>query len=102
MRTGELIPVGAGTTFFGTGGYGRVFQHSTNALINNGSGIGMAYTAGVPLKDMEFVQFHPTCLIGTSILMTEGCRGEGAYLRQQQGRAVHAALRAHGHGAGAP
>ena len=85
IRTGELIPVGAGTTFFGTGGYGRVFQHSTNALINNGSGIGMAYTAGVPLKDMEFVQFHPTCLIGTNILMTEGCRGEGAYLVNNQG-----------------
>jgi succinate dehydrogenase / fumarate reductase flavoprotein subunit len=85
IRTGELIPVRAGTTFFGTGGYGRVFQHSTNALINNGSGIGMAYTAGVPLKDMEFVQFHPTCLIGTSILMTEGCRGEGAYLVNNKG-----------------
>jgi len=85
IRTGELIPVGAGTTFFGTGGYGRVFQHSTNALINNGSGIGMAYTAGVPLKDMEFVQFHPTCLIGTSILMTEGCRGEGGYLVNNKG-----------------
>ena len=85
IRTGELIPVGAGTTFFGTGGYGRVFQHSTNALINTGSGIGMAYAAGAPLKDMEFVQFHPTCLIGTSILMTEGCRGEGGYLVNNKG-----------------
>ncbi len=85
MRTGELFPVGAGTTFFGTGGYGRVFQHSTNALINTGSGIGMAYAAGAPLKDMEFVQFHPTCLIGTSILMTEGCRGEGGYLVNNKG-----------------
>jgi succinate dehydrogenase / fumarate reductase flavoprotein subunit len=85
MHTGELIPVRAGTTFFGTGGYGRVFQHSTNALINTGSGIGMAYTAGVPLKDMEFVQFHPTSLIGTNILMTEGCRGEGAYLLNNRG-----------------
>ncbi len=85
MRTGELFPVGAGTTFFGTGGYGRVFQHSTNALINTGSGIGMAYAAGAPLKDMEFVQFHPTCLIGTNILMTEGCRGEGGYLVNNKG-----------------
>ena len=85
MGTGELIPVGAGTTFFGTGGYGRVYQHSTNALINSGSGIGMAYTAGAPLKDMEFVQFHPTSLIGTNILMTEGCRGEGGYLVNNQG-----------------
>lgn len=85
IRTGELIPVRAGVTFFGTGGYGRVFQHSTNALINTGGGIGMAYTAGVPLKDMEFVQFHPTSLIGTNILMTEGCRGEGAYLLNNRG-----------------
>jgi succinate dehydrogenase / fumarate reductase flavoprotein subunit len=85
MRTGELIPVRAGVTFFGTGGYGRVFQHSTNALINTGSGIGMAYQAGLPLEDMEFVQFHPTSLIGTNILMTEGCRGEGAYLLNNQG-----------------
>ncbi|MCX5821438.1 MAG: FAD-binding protein [Deltaproteobacteria bacterium] len=85
MKTGELIPVGAGVTFFGTGGYGRVFQHSTNALINTGSGIGMAYMAGAPLKDMEFVQFHPTSLIGTNILMTEACRGEGGYLFNNRG-----------------
>jgi succinate dehydrogenase / fumarate reductase flavoprotein subunit len=84
-RSGDLIPVRAGTTFFGTGGYGRVYQHSTNALINTGSGIGMAYKAGAPLKDMEFVQFHPTSLIGTNILMTEGCRGEGGYLLNNQG-----------------
>jgi len=85
IRTGELIPVRAKATFFGTGGYGRVYQHSTNALINTGSGIGMAYKAGAPLKDMEFVQFHPTCLIGTNILMTEACRGEGGYLFNNQG-----------------
>jgi len=54
-------------------------------LINTGSGIGMAYKAGVPLKDMEFVQFHPTTLIGTNILMTEGCRGEGGYLLNNKG-----------------
>jgi succinate dehydrogenase / fumarate reductase flavoprotein subunit len=81
---GELIPVSAKVTLFGTGGYGRVYKHSTNALINTGSGIGMAYKAGVPLKDMEFVQFHPTSLIGTNILMTEGCRGEGGYLYNSQ------------------
>jgi succinate dehydrogenase / fumarate reductase flavoprotein subunit len=84
-HTGELIPVRAKCTFFGTGGYGRVYKHSTNALINTGSGIGMAYKAGIPLKDMEFVQFHPTTLIGTNILMTEGCRGEGGYLFNNQG-----------------
>ncbi|MBN1381219.1 MAG: FAD-binding protein [Deltaproteobacteria bacterium] len=84
-HTGAYVPVSAKCTFFGTGGYGRVYQHSTNALINTGSGIGMAYKAGVPLKDMEFVQFHPTSLIGTNILMTEGCRGEGGYLINNKG-----------------
>jgi succinate dehydrogenase / fumarate reductase flavoprotein subunit len=85
MQTGTLIPVRAKVTFFATGGYGRVYQHSTNALINTGGGIGMAYKAGVPIKDMEFVQFHPTTLIGTNILMSEACRGEGATLVNNQG-----------------
>lgn len=84
-HTGEIIPVSSKSTIFGTGGYGRVYKYSTNALINTGSGIGMAYKAGVALKDMEFVQFHPTSLIGTNILMTEGCRGEGGYLINNQG-----------------
>lgn len=85
IKSGELIPVRAKVTVFGTGGYGRVYRNSTNALINTGSGIGMAYKAGVGLKDMEFVQFHPTTLIGTNILMTEGCRGEGGYLLNNKG-----------------
>ena len=85
IHSGELIPVRAKVTIFGTGGYGRVYRNSTNALINTGSGIGMAYKAGVGLKDMEFVQFHPTTLIGTNILMTEGCRGEGGYLFNNKG-----------------
>ena len=85
IKSGELIPVRAKITLFGTGGYGRVYRNSTNALINTGSGIGMAYKAGVGLKDMEFVQFHPTTLIGTNILMTEGCRGEGGYLLNNKG-----------------
>ena len=85
IHSGELIPVRAKVTVFGTGGYGRVYRNSTNALINTGSGIGMAYKAGIGLKDMEFVQFHPTTLIGTNILMTEGCRGEGGYLFNNQG-----------------
>ena len=85
IKSGELFPVRAKVTVFGTGGYGRVYRNSTNALINTGSGIGMAYKAGVPLKDMEFVQFHPTTLIGTNILMTEGCRGEGGYLLNNKG-----------------
>ncbi len=80
LARGETIPIVARTTLFATGGYGRVYFHSTNALINTGSGIGMAYKAQVPIKDMEFVQFHPTGLIGTNILLTEACRGEGGYL----------------------
>ncbi len=85
LMNGELVSVDAKATLFATGGYGRVYFYSTNALINTGSGIGMAYKAGVPLKDMEFVQFHPTGLIGTNILMTEACRGEGGYLINSQG-----------------
>ena len=85
QQRGTLVPVRAKVTFFATGGYGRVYQHSTNALINTGGGIGMAYQAGVPIKDMEFVQFHPTTLIGTNILMSEACRGEGATLVNNQG-----------------
>ena len=63
-----------------TGGSGRVYGRSTSALINTGAGAALAYHAGVPLRDMEFVQFHPTTLFGTNILMSEGCRGEGGYL----------------------
>ncbi len=63
-----------------TGGSGRIYENSTNALINTGGGMAMAYQAGVPLKDMEFIQFHPTGLFTTKILMTEGARGEGGYL----------------------
>ena len=67
-------------TILATGGYGRIYQRSTNAIINRGHGISLAYEAGVPLQDMEFVQFHPTTLCGTNILITEGARGEGGYL----------------------
>ena len=82
---GKLIPVRAKATLFATGGYGRVYYHSTNALINTGSGIGIAYAAGIAMKDMEFVQFHPTSLLGTNILITEGARGEGGYLFNNKG-----------------
>ncbi len=85
FQNGDIVPVQAAATLFATGGYGRVFQHSTNALINTGSGIGMAYQASVPLKDMEFVQFHPTGLIGTNILISEAARGEGGWLTNSQG-----------------
>lgn len=85
LVSGAIVPVKAKAVLFATGGYGRVYQYSTNALINTGSGIGIAYSAGIPLKDMEFVQFHPTGLIGTNILMTEACRGEGGYLVNNRG-----------------
>jgi succinate dehydrogenase / fumarate reductase, flavoprotein subunit len=70
----------ANAVVIATGGAGRTYSNSTNAIISTGSGMFMAYHAGVPLKDMEFVQFHPTGLFTTNILMTEGARGEGGYL----------------------
>ncbi len=86
LAGGEIIPLRAKAVIFATGGYGRVYQKSTNAYINLGSGIGMAYKAGIPLKDMEFVQFHPTSLLGKNILITEAARGEGGYLVNAKGR----------------
>lgn len=85
LKTGRLETIAAGAIIVATGGAGRIYSSSTNALINNGSGIAIAYRAGVPVKDMEFVQFHPTTLYGTNILMTEGARGEGGYLVNQDG-----------------
>lgn len=83
--TGELDIVKAKAVVFATGGYGRVYFKSTNALINTGSGIAIAYKSGVPIKDLEFVQFHPTSLHGTNILITEGARGEGGILLNAKG-----------------
>jgi succinate dehydrogenase/fumarate reductase flavoprotein subunit len=68
-----------------TGGAGRIFRTTTNAYACTGDGMAMALRAGVPLKDMEFMQFHPTTLYPTGILLTEGCRGEGAYLINSEG-----------------
>ncbi len=78
--TGEMHAIGAKAVILATGGYGRLYSKSTNALINTGSVQAVAYRAGVPLADMEFVQFHPTSLYGTNILITEGARGEGGTL----------------------
>jgi fumarate reductase flavoprotein subunit len=69
-----------------TGGAGRIFPFTTNAAIKTGDGMALAYRAGVPLKDMEFVQYHPTGLPGTGILMTEASRGEGGYLINKEGK----------------
>jgi succinate dehydrogenase / fumarate reductase flavoprotein subunit len=72
--------IGARAVVLATGGSGRAFLTSTNAVINTGDGMALAYRAGAPLEDMEFVQFHPTTLKDTGILITEGARGEGGYL----------------------
>ena len=85
MKRGRLECFAARYCIFATGGYGRMYRNSTNALINTGSGIGMALSAGIPVKDMEFVQFHPTTLYGSNILITEGARGEGGHLLNRQG-----------------
>jgi succinate dehydrogenase / fumarate reductase flavoprotein subunit len=86
LATGQVAPIKARAVIFATGGYGRVYSRTTNSYINHGSGIGIAYKAGVPLKDMEFVQFHPTSLFGKNILITEGARGEGGYLVNNKGK----------------
>ncbi len=99
LATGEVLPVRARAVIFATGGYGRVYLKTTNAYINHGSGIGMAYRAGVALKDMEFVQFHPTAIYPKNILITEARQRGGGLPRQQPGAAVHGGLRADGHGA---
>ncbi|NDF44388.1 MAG: succinate dehydrogenase flavoprotein subunit [Betaproteobacteria bacterium] len=85
METGELYIMEAKTTLLATGGAGRIFAASTNAFINTGDGLGMAARAGIPLEDMEFWQFHPTGVAGAGVLLTEGCRGEGAILRNCNG-----------------
>ncbi|MBU6390968.1 MAG: FAD-binding protein [Planctomycetes bacterium] len=83
--SGRLETFQAGAVIFATGGAGRVYGSSTNALINTGMGMAVPYWAGVPLKDMEFIQFHPTTLLGKNILITEGCRGEGGFLLNNKG-----------------
>ncbi len=85
METGEVTIFHAKCTLFATGGAGRIYAASTNAFINTGDGLGMAARAGVPLQDMEFWQFHPTGVAGAGVLLTEGCRGEGAILRNNKG-----------------
>ena len=80
IKTGALELFRAKAVLFGTGGYGRAFKITSNAYANTGDGIVAAYRAGVPLQDMEFVQFHPTGLYQHGILLSEAARGEGGYL----------------------
>jgi fumarate reductase flavoprotein subunit len=85
IATGEPLLMAAGAVVLCTGGAGRVFRQNTNAGTVTGDGMGLAYRHGVPLRDIEFVQWHPTALPGTGILITEGCRGEGAILVNKDG-----------------
>ncbi|RZL37377.1 MAG: succinate dehydrogenase flavoprotein subunit [Rubrivivax sp.] len=85
METGEVHILQGKTVLLATGGAGRIFAASTNAFINTGDGLGMAARAGIPLEDMEFWQFHPTGVHNAGVLLTEGCRGEGAILRNANG-----------------
>ena len=85
METGDIHILEAKTTLLATGGAGRIFAASTNAFINTGDGLGLAARAGIPLEDMEFWHFHPTGVAGAGVLLTEGCRGEGAILLNSNG-----------------
>jgi succinate dehydrogenase / fumarate reductase flavoprotein subunit len=83
--TGKIHTLHAKAVMFGTGGYGRAFAITSNAYANTGDGVAIPYNAGVPLMDMEFVQFHPTGIYRHGILMSEACRGEGGYLTNKDG-----------------
>ena len=85
MRSGILKVIAAKSVIMCTGGAGRVFPFTTNGAIKTGDGMAMAYRAGIPLKDMEFIQYHPTGLPGTGILITEAARGEGGILVNKEG-----------------
>jgi succinate dehydrogenase/fumarate reductase flavoprotein subunit len=85
MRRGELAFISAAAVVIATGGAGRLYRFTTNAAIKTGDGMALANRAGAPLKDMEFIQFHPTALPGTGILITEAARGEGGYLINNRG-----------------
>jgi succinate dehydrogenase/fumarate reductase flavoprotein subunit len=85
ILTGNIHVMRAKAVMFGTGGYGRAWKITSNAFANTGDGVAIAYNAGVPLMDMEFVQFHPTGIYKHGILMSEACRGEGGYLTNNKG-----------------
>jgi len=85
IRSGELVSFLAKSVVIATGGCGRIYQFTTNGWIKTGDGMAMAYRAGVPLKDMEMVQYHPTLLPNTGILITEAARGEGGHLLNKDG-----------------
>jgi fumarate reductase flavoprotein subunit len=85
VATGKFTFIQAKAVILGTGGAGRVFRENTNGGIVTGDGMAMAYRHGAPLRDMEFMQYHPTCMPGTGLLFTEACRGEGGFLLNKDG-----------------
>jgi len=85
LLDGEIHTFHSKAVMFGTGGYGRAYRVTSNAYANSGDGVAIAFRAGIPLEDMEFVQFHPTGLYPLGILVTEGARGEGGYLKNKDG-----------------
>jgi len=85
LMSGKIHTITATAIILCTGGCGRVFPFTTNANIKNGDGMALAYRAGAPLKDMEFVQYHPTGLPFTGILITEAARAEGGYMLNKDG-----------------
>jgi succinate dehydrogenase flavoprotein subunit len=85
IRTGQFTLIKARAVIIATGGAGRVFRENTNGGIVTGDGMALAYRQGVALRDMEFMQYHPTCMPGTGLLFTEACRGEGGFLLNKDG-----------------
>src|SRR5437868_211879 len=99
IASGEFRLIQAKSVIIATGGAGRVFRENTNGGIVTGDGMALAYRHGVPLRDMEFVQYHPTCMPGTGLLFTEACRGEGGFLLNKDG---HRYLQDYGLGPATP
>ena len=100
IATGEIHTFHAKAVLFATGGYGRMFKITSNALASPATASPSPTGAGMPLEDMEFFQFHPTGIYKMGILITEAARGEGGDPAQRQRRALHGALRAHAEGPG--
>ena len=92
IQNGVTRIIQAKSVIIATGGGSRVYRFNTNGGIVTGDGMALAYRHGVPLRDMEFVQYHPTGLPGSGILMTEGCRGEGGILPEQRWLSLSARL----------
>ncbi len=100
MRTGEMHGFSSKSIVMASGGHERIYEFTTFSHTTTGDGMAMAYRAGAPLEDMEFVQFHPTGLVPSGVLITEGARGEGGYLDKRQWRTLHEKVRSRENGTG--